>query len=117
MKNYITAIIALLLTTTLFAQDVKPTFEKEGDLIKGTFYYENGEISQFGFYKDGKLHGKWISYNREGKKTAIGNYNQGVKSGKWFFWNNDNLSEVDYSKNQIASVINWGPKQNIVSRN
>ncbi|WP_378186319.1 toxin-antitoxin system YwqK family antitoxin [Aquimarina sp. W85] len=116
MKNYIIAIVVLLFTTSTYAQDIKPKFDKQGDLIKGTFFYENGEISQEGFYKEGKLHGKWVSYNRQGEKTAIGNYNEGVKSGKWFFWNLNGLSEVDYSDNQIASVIAWGNEKNIVSR-
>lgn len=97
----------VLLGVSVSAQDVKPNFEKNGDLIKGTYYFENGEVMQEGTYKDGKLHGEWIMYNANGDKTAIGNYTDGVKTGKWFFWKNDELVEVDYSNNQIADVTTW----------
>ena len=32
---------ALVFTGALFAQDVKPEFEEQGDLIKGTFFYRD----------------------------------------------------------------------------
>ena len=88
-------------------KDPKPVFEKQGDLIKGTFYYEDGSIRQEGTYKDGRLHGKWISYNQNGEKTAIANYEQGKKDGKWFFWSENKLTEVDYQNSVIASVNSW----------
>ncbi|MBT8319069.1 MAG: nicotinic acid mononucleotide adenyltransferase [Gramella sp.] len=84
-----------------------PTFEKEGDLIKGTFYYEDGSIRQEGTYKDGKLHGEWVSYNQNGEKTAIAQYDKGKKDGKWFFWSEDKLTEVDYQNSVIANVNSW----------
>lgn len=114
MKN-IMIMIAVLFSATIFAQDNKPTFEKQGDLVKGTFYHDNGVVQQEGFYKGKKLHGEWFAYNAEGKKTAQGQYDNGVKTGKWFFWNSDKLSEVDYSNNKVASVVTWSNKDNIVS--
>ena len=97
--------------------DPKPVFEKQGDLIKGTFYYEDGSIRQEGTYKDGKLHGQWISYHQNGEKTAIAHYNQGEKEGKWFFWNGDRLTEVDYENSRIASVNNWKTESSLVNSN
>jgi antitoxin component YwqK of YwqJK toxin-antitoxin module len=103
--KYLFAIAAIAITTGLSAQEKPPVFEKEGDLIKGTFYYEDGSVRQEGTYKDGKLHGKWISYGQDGKKIAIAEYRQGEKTGKWFFWTNDDvLREVDYSENRIAAM-------------
>ncbi|MGA8853627.1 MAG: nicotinic acid mononucleotide adenyltransferase [Christiangramia sp.] len=96
-------------------KDSKPTFEKEGDLIKGTFYYEDGSIRQEGTYKNGRLHGKWVSYNQDGDKTAIANYENGEKSGKWFFWSKDKLTEVDYQNSVIASVNSWKSESSLVS--
>ncbi len=98
-------------------KDPKPVFEKQGELIKGTFYYEDGSVRQEGTYKDGKLHGQWISYNQNGEKTAIAHYNQGEKEGKWFFWNNDRLTEVDYENSRIASVNNWKTESSLVNHN
>ncbi len=108
-------ILALMFSATIFAQEVKPTFEKQGDQIKGTYYYEDGTVRQFGFYnKEGKLHGEWKSYDATGKKIAMGQYTNGVKTGKWFFWSGDKLSEVNYSNNKIAEVTTWSTKDNVV---
>jgi antitoxin component YwqK of YwqJK toxin-antitoxin module len=89
------------------AQDVNPQYEQQGDLVKATFYHDNGAIAQSGFFRDGKLHGEWVMYNEDGKKVAIGQYNQGIKTGKWFFWEGELLREVDYNNNMIVGVINW----------
>ncbi len=93
----------------IMAQDKtpEPAFEVQGNLIKGTFYYEDGSIRQQGTYKDGRLHGKWVSYDQDGAKTAIANYENGQKTGKWFFWSEDELTEVDYQKSVIANVNTW----------
>ncbi|MAQ76709.1 MAG: nicotinic acid mononucleotide adenyltransferase [Aquimarina sp.] len=106
---------AILFSGIVFSQDVKPSFEKEGDAIKGTFYFENGDIRQQGFYnKEGKLHGEWKSYDTNGNKVAMGQYINGVKTGKWFFWNDNKLSEVNYDNNTIASVTTWSNKSDVV---
>ena len=97
----------VLLGISVSAQEVKPNFEKEGDLIKGTYFHDNGTVSQEGTYKEGKLHGEWVMYDLDGKRTAIGEYNNGVKTGKWFFWKKDELVEVDYQDNIIADVTTW----------
>lgn len=96
-------------------KDPKPVFEKQGDLIKGTFYYEDGSVRQEGTYKDGRLHGEWVSYNQNGEKTAIANYENGQKSGKWFFWSEDKLTEVDYQNSVIASVNSWKNDSSLVN--
>ncbi|WP_378179264.1 toxin-antitoxin system YwqK family antitoxin [Aquimarina sp. SS2-1] len=114
MKNLILT-LAILFSGVMMAQNAKPTFEKQGDIIKGTYFYENGEIRQQGFYnKEGKLHGEWKSFDRTGKKIALGQYQNGIKTGKWFFWENEKLSEVNYSKNTIASVTTWSNKSDVV---
>lgn len=115
MKKYM-IVCAFLITSSLFAQNIKPKHEAVGDMVKSTYYYDNGKVSQEGFYKDGKVHGKWIAYDESGNKKSIGEYNNGIKTGKWFFWNENNLSEVDYSNSRVATVQNW--KQDaVVNRN
>ncbi|MBW1297034.1 toxin-antitoxin system YwqK family antitoxin [Aquimarina litoralis] len=114
MRNLLMT-LAVLFSGIMMAQDVKPTFEKEGNTIKGTFYYETGEIRQQGFYnKEGKLHGEWKSYDATGKKIAMGQYENGEKTGKWFFWEGGKLSEVNYSDNSVASVTTWSNKSDVV---
>ena len=119
MKNIksILVVVAFLFASVITAQDIKPSFEKQGELIKGTFYYQDGSISQEGTYKDGKLHGQWISYDQNGKKTALATYENGIKTGKWFFWSSDQLTEVDYNNNRIAEISNYKHKETIANKN
>lgn len=96
--------------------DVKKELRQQGDLMEATFYHDNGQIAQKGTYKNGKLHGEWISYDIEGNTTALGKYSQGTKTGKWFFWSEDRLSEVDFEDNAIASVIHRVRDEGLVSK-
>lgn len=100
-------IAVLVVSSVTFAQNREPKLEEINGTVKATYYHENGEIQQEGFFADGKLEGKWISYNESGVKIAIAEYAKGEKVGNWFFWNNDGLSEVDYSKDNILSVKKW----------
>ncbi len=115
MKKYVTLSI-LLFSGVIYAQAIEPKYEIQSDLIKATYFYDNGQIKQEGFYKDGKVHGKWISYSEAGEKTAIGEFNRGQKTGKWFFWNKNSLSEVNYSNSKVADIVKWS-KDGLVNRN
>nr|WP_309760452.1 membrane-binding protein [Flavobacterium sp.] len=106
MKQYI-FLIAILFTGTIFAQENNPKLEAVGQLVKTTYYFENGKVQQEGFFENGKLDGTWISYDENGNKSSVATYDNGVKTGKWLFWNGKNLNEVDYSNNNIASVKTW----------
>ena len=110
--------LVMLSGSALMAQNnyIKKELKQNGDLIEATFYYENGQVAQEGFYKDGKLHGEWISYDQTGNKKAIGKYSEGLKTGKWFFWNGEELSEVDFKDSRIASVHKWKGDEALVSK-
>ncbi len=109
-------ILATLITGIVTAQNVKPTYEKvDDDRVKGTFFHDNGAIQQQGFYKDGKLDGKWISYNHIGEKVSEGTYAKGVKTGTWFFYDGKVLSEINYDNNQIASIKTWDKNSRVVA--
>lgn len=115
MKNILLT-FAVLFSISLFAQeDIKPKYEIEGDLVKATYFHDNGEVAQTGYYLNGKVHGEWKAYNREGKKIAMGNYEQGAKIGKWFFWSDSALNEVDYKDSRIASVTKWNNSNSVVN--
>ena len=118
MKNIKTLIliVAITFSGSMFAQTdaIEPVFEKQGELIKGTFYYEDGNVRQEGTYKDGKLHGEWVTYNGEGKKNGLAHYTNGKKTGKWFFWDKDRLSEVNYEESVIISVNSWRNEKSII---
>ncbi|PHQ30908.1 MAG: nicotinic acid mononucleotide adenyltransferase [Leeuwenhoekiella sp.] len=108
MKKLLVIVALVGAVSFVSAQEKKNTYVKEGNLIKATLFYDNGQVSQEGYYTaDGKLHGEWVSYDTDGKKTAVANYNEGKKTGKWFFWEDDTLREVDYSQSRITSVNTW----------
>ena len=111
--------ICALLGGILFAnaqEKPKGTFEKDGKLIKATYYHDNGEVSQTGYYnKAGNLQGTWKSFDKNGNKVAIAQYNDGKKEGKWFFWTDGTLKEVDYADSEITNVNTWQVTEQVVS--
>ena len=106
-----------MFTLSLSAQKKKSSeFIREGKLTKVITYHENGQISQTGFLKKNKLHGKWVSFDKKGKKLAIGSYSLGKKNGQWFFWTEGDLIEVVYQNNTVVDKVKWGNKNKIVAR-
>ena len=99
--------MALMVSVAVFSQKPEPTFEREGDMLKATYFHENGEVAQQGTFLNGKLHGDWIMFDLQGSKIASGTYDQGKKTGKWFFWKDELLNEVDYAANRIVHVKEW----------
>lgn len=106
MKTLI-ATLALVFTGMVYAQDSKPVLEPFGNKVKATYFYENGQVQQEGYFENGKLEGYWVAYNEDGTKNSSGFYKNGEKVGKWFFWKTEQLNEVDFNKNAVASVKNW----------
>ena len=114
MKKYM-ILGALLFSGFIFANH-PPKHEVAGNLVKSTYYHDNGTISQEGYYKNGKVHGEWVSYSDKGERTAVASYNEGVKTGKWVFWNKATLNEVNYADSRVASVKIW-KEEALVNRN
>ena len=113
MKSMLLA-LALIFSITLSAQENKPTFEKEGDMVKATYYHDNGMVAQVGYYLNDKLHDRWEMFDEEGKKIAVGQYHMGKRTGKWFFWNQNDLKEVDYLENRVINVTKHDNAEAIV---
>ena len=108
MKKILVVLVMLCVSFTYAQKERELSLDTEKDLIEVVYYHDNGQISQTGFYtKEGKLHGEWFSYCKEGNKLVSAKYDNGKKVGKWFYWNNDTLTEVDYSNNAIANVNKW----------
>jgi len=100
-------ILAMLVSGLVFSQESNPVLEAEGQLVKATYHYENGTVQQVGYFKEGKLDGKWISYDIKGNVNAVAEYTNGLKSGKWMYFSNSVCtSEVDFSDNRIVAVKN-----------
>ena len=99
--------MALMVSVGVFSQRPEPAFEREGDMLKATYFHDNGEVAQKGYFLNGKLHGEWVMFDQQGTKIATGTYDQGKKTGKWFFWKSDILNEVDYAANRIVHAKAW----------
>jgi antitoxin component YwqK of YwqJK toxin-antitoxin module len=111
-------IYALFFIATIgFAQENNPTYEKSGDLVKATYYHDNGLVSVQGFFKDKKLTGTWTSFNTAGNKTQIAYYEAGKKVGKWFIWGKESLKEINYSNNILVSVNHWKSESSVAVNN
>jgi len=115
MKKFI--IVSMLLASLMIsAQNSQPKLEAFGQMVKATYFYENGQIQQQGFFKNGKLEGQWMAFDENGNKKSIAEYSNGLKTGKWIFINDAMLSEVDYNNSKIASIKNW-KQEALVNRN
>ena len=106
MKNLITTIL-LFTVSFLQSQDKEPTFKAEGNLVKATYYFEDGSVSTQGYFLDKALTGEWTRFDRKGNKTQIAYYDQGKKVGKWFVWGENSLKEINYSNNAVVHVNLW----------
>ena len=106
MKN-IATLILLCIATISYSQSKKPSYEAQGDLVKATYYYENGSVSTQGFFKNKKLTGKWVRFDKQGNKTQMAFYDNGKKVGRWFVWTKESLKEINYDNNAIVHVNLW----------
>jgi len=118
MKRIVMLMLVLCISGAYAQQTRDLELNKDKDLIEVTYYHDNGQISQTGFYTtDGKLHGEWFSYCDKGEKLVSAKYDMGVKVGKWFFWQGDLLREVDYSNGAILAVNEWKNTDTAVASN
>jgi antitoxin component YwqK of YwqJK toxin-antitoxin module len=108
---------ALFVSSIGFAQSLEPQLEVSGNLVKATYFHENGKVQQVGYFKDGKLEGKWNSYDVNGLLQVSATYSEGKKNGTWVYYNNTTLTkQIDYSNNLVVSVRDNDYNQ-IVSKN
>ncbi|NJB71693.1 antitoxin component YwqK of YwqJK toxin-antitoxin module [Saonia flava] len=114
MKKAILFLAVIFSISTIYAQGEKPTFKKEGDLVKATYFHGNGEVAQMGYFLNGELHGEWKMFNEEGLKISSGEYLNGKKTGKWFFWKGEELQEVDFVDSRIVNVTKWNNSEPVV---
>ena len=116
MKKII-AICILTLATMGYAQENQPTYKAEGDLVKATYYFEDGSVKTQGFFKDKKLTGEWVRFDKAGNKTQLAYYKNGKKIGTWFVWTKASLKEINYVDNSVASVNVWKAESNVALNN
>ena len=104
MKKLAIFIVIVSLAFTGYSQDNEPTFTKVDDMVKVTYYYDNGHVKTEGFFKDKKLTGQWVTYDTTGKRIQLANYKDGKKVGTWLIWTKDGIREINYVNNKLISV-------------
>lgn len=108
MKNILSLLVIVLITSVAVSQNKNNTYFLEGDVIVATLYHDNGMVAQTGYYtKENKLTGEWVSFDQNGNKTAVAQYNNGEKVGTWVFYENNTQREVSYSNSRVAKVTTW----------
>ena len=107
VRNIILIILLTVLPLSAQENDGPKTYVFEGDKIKYTEFYPNGQVLQTGYFLKGKNHGIWSSFNQDGTKKAEGTFENGKKIDAWFFWNDAVLIEVIYKNNSIQKAIQW----------
>jgi len=60
-------------------------------------YWDNGQLLGKGNWKDGKMHGLWVSYWDNGQLMGKGNWKDGKKDGLWFIYNRDGTVDEKYT--------------------
>lgn len=100
MKN-IVLILVLLFSSVSFSQNIKK--EKIEDLIKVTYYNEDGTIHQEGTFKNNKLHGKWVMYDSNQDVKTLAFYDKGEKHGLWIIKDEieNKITEILYVENEL----------------
>jgi antitoxin component YwqK of YwqJK toxin-antitoxin module len=83
--------------------------QPNGSFFKDGVYktwYENGQISVSGIYKDNQKSGKWTTYYRTGAVQEEGTYEHNEKSEKWneYAENGQVLKEYQYSKGSLSGL-------------
>ena len=83
-----------------YSQEYQTNIYAEGDLVKATYYHEDGSVSAEGYFKDKKLTGEWARFDTKGniiQRAAF--YKVGKKVGTWLVWNEKGLKEINYDDN------------------
>ena len=99
MKKLI--LIAVLMIFGLgFSQSNNPVLEVEGQLVKATYFHENGKVQQVGYFKEGKLDGTMKTYDRRGNLLQEAHYKDGLKHGKYIIYGKKGviIKEMEFSE-------------------
>ena len=74
-------------------------YDKSGDCVYETEYYESGQVRMEGAMKNGKRQGEWNAYLRDGRPWSIDVFKDGVLDGpSTVYWENGNLRWEGYYK-------------------
>ena len=77
-----------------------------------TYYWPDG-ITKYaeGPVVNGKRHGIWTEWHRNGKRSETGTYVRGIKDGNWMYWrdNGQVSAEMKYERGVLLSANSYRP--------
>jgi antitoxin component YwqK of YwqJK toxin-antitoxin module len=116
LRNFSFILFFMVMPLTAQENGLSKTYVQEGDQIRYTEYFKNGQIAQTGYFLNGKNHGLWTSYNQDGSKKSEGTFENGKKVDAWFFWDKTILIEVTFKDNMIEHAIQWDKSEILASK-
>ena len=116
MKNLVLVVVFALFGSALFAQEkvVREEFYANGNLklqfveldqniVKATYYFEDGGVYETGFFVNQKLDGKWTTYTADQLIQCTAYFSNNEKVGDWTFYKNGQVFQVvSFSNDQMA---------------
>jgi antitoxin component YwqK of YwqJK toxin-antitoxin module len=85
-------------------------FEQKDDIQ--TYYWPDGSTKYAeGPVVNGKRHGIWTEWHRNGKRSKTATYVRGIKDGNWIYWrDNGHVSaEMKYERGVLLSAKSYRP--------
>lgn len=74
-------------------------------LVEATYFFENGDVYEMGFYLDGKLTGNWLTFDVNNELQTSAYFVGNKKVGVWKMYENGRLSkEISFSQLMIAEM-------------
>jgi antitoxin component YwqK of YwqJK toxin-antitoxin module len=111
-------ILALLINASVIAQSSSPTYVKVStNKVKVTWFYENGQVKETGFFIDDKKDGVWEHFNEKGIKVSEASYTEGIKDGNWSVWNENGvmLYHLVYENGKRKLATQWDDQGNLIA--
>lgn len=111
-------LLALLINASLIAQVSSPTYVKvSSNKVKVTWFHENGQVKETGYFIDDKKDGVWEHFNEKGIKISEASYNDGMKDGNWSVWNENGvmLYHLVYENGKRKLATQWDDQGNLIA--
>lgn len=109
---------AFLFVLPTQAQQPADKYEKQGDKVMVTKYYEDGTVREQGTFKGKVADGRWVEYHQNGEVKTEAFYVDGKKQGKWFVWpasEGEVMYELVYEDNLLKDSNRWTLDENNVA--
>lgn len=95
MRALLIALVAVFGFSAAFAngpesvEKNKKVEQLSSNLFKVTYFHDNGEVREIGFYKDSQMYGQWNTFSEEGQLLTEGYFMDNKKVGTWKFYDMD----------------------------